>query len=81
MATKDDGDAVADFVDVGEVLHYLDEAENRADDTDGGSETTGRFEDLGFGFPVMLVEGDVDLDHLAEVLKIGAVDGEHERLL
>src|SRR6202040_315976 len=36
-----DGDAAADLVDVGEILHDLDESKDRADDTDGGRVTSG----------------------------------------
>ena len=45
---ESDGDSTAHFLDVGEVLHDLDQAQNGADDPDGWRVTAGGLEYLGF---------------------------------
>ena len=60
------------------MLHNLDEAQDSADDADGGSKPGGSFKDLGdarvFFAPVV----ELELHHSAEVGGGDAVDGQHE---
>ena len=75
-----DGDAAADLVDVGEVLHDLDEAEDGADDADGGRVAASGFEDGGDLFFDLGFVVEFELHDLADFGGLGAVDGEHEGL-
>ena len=75
-----DGDAAADLVDVGEVLHDLDEAEDGADDADGRRVAAGGFEDGGDLFFDLGLVVELELHDLADLAGFGAVDGEHEGL-
>ena len=62
------------------MLHDLDEADDRADDADGGGESAGGFEDggnAGFDFADIV---DLDLHDAAQLGGFGAVDGEHQGL-
>ena len=77
---ESDGDAAADLVDVGEVLHDLDEAEHGADDADGGGIAAGGFEDGGNLFFDLGFVVELELHDLADFAGLGAVDGEHEGL-
>ena len=75
-----DGDATADLVYVGEVLHHLDEAEDGAYDADGGGVAAGGLEYCGnllfdLGFVV-----ELELHDLADLAGFGPVDGEHQGL-
>ncbi len=76
-----DGDAAADLVDVVEMLHDLDESQHRAEDADGGRESSGRFEDRGEPLFVLRDGVEADLHDLAQFVGLGAVDGQHEGLL
>ena len=76
-----DGDAATDLVDVGEVLHDLDEAEDGADDADGGRVAACGFEDCGDFFFDLGFVVELELHDLADLAGLGAVDGEHEGLL
>ncbi len=75
---ESDGNAAADFVNLVEVLHGLDEAENRADDANRGSEAAGGLEDLRNLFFVFGLIVELEFDHFAEFLGFGAIDGQHE---
>ena len=44
---KGDGDAAADFLNVVEMLHHLNQPEHRAENADGGRKASGRLEDRG----------------------------------
>ena len=77
---ESDGDAAADLVDVGEILHDLDEAEDGADDADGGGVAAGSFEDGGDFFFDLGFVVELELHDLADFAGLGAVDGEHEGL-
>ena len=76
-----DGDAFADFIDIVEMLHHLDQAKHRADDADRRSEASRRFEDLRnfllhLGFVV-----DLKLHDLPYLRRFCAVHGQHQSLL
>jgi len=75
-----DGDATADLVDVGEVLHDLDESEDGADDADSGRVASGGLEDGGNLFFDLGFVVELELHDLADLCGFGAVDGEHESL-
>ncbi len=64
-----------------EMLHDLDEAEDRADDADGGGEAAGCFEDLGDALILLALVVELQLHHLAQVGGADAVDGQHQALL
>src|SRR5690606_16698069 len=75
------GDALPHQVDVVEVLHYLDQAEDRSDDADGRGVAAGGFVDLGFSFPLPLLRIEFNRHDAAQLLDIGTVHTERERLL
>ena len=75
-----DGDASAYFGGVVQVLHDLNEAEHRADDSDGGRESSGGLEHFGNVRFVLGLIVELQLHHFANFLRLGAIDGEHEAL-
>ena len=77
---KGDGNAMADALDIVEMLHDLDQTEHRSDDADRRGITAGGLEHLGFGFPTPLGNFDFEFHHAPQVLQIHAVDREQERL-
>ena len=62
-----------DFLDVRQVLHYLNQPQHRADDADGGCISSRGLKDLRFGFPMMLLHADFELHGLPNDLQIRAV--------
>ena len=72
------GDAAPDFINVIQVLHHLDESENRADDADGGRKSSGSLENLGYAFLVLGLIIEFKLHHLAKFLRLGAIHGQHQ---
>ncbi len=67
-------DAVADLIDVSEIFHDLNEAENSTDDPDGGGIAAGGFKDFGFGFGVMFFYRDMKLHGGAEFVEVTPID-------
>ena len=75
-----DGDTTPDLGDVVEVLHDLDQAENGSDDSDRGRETSRGFENLRDVFFVFSLVIQLEFHHLLKLLRLGAVNGQHQRL-
>ena len=71
------GDAASDFVDLVEVLHDLNQSEDRADDADGGGKASGRLEYLGNLLFVLGLVIEFEFHDLAELFGLGAVDRQH----
>ena len=74
------GDAAAHFVNVVQVLHHLDEAQDRPDNANRGRESAGRLEHLGNALFVLGLIIQFKLHHLAQFLGFGAVHRQHQRL-
>src|SRR6202049_4961597 len=62
------GDAVADFVDIGQVFHDLHEAEDGSDDADGGRVSAGSLKNLGFRFTPLLQQRNFQFHNAAELV-------------
>src|SRR5271156_2266890 len=77
---ESNGDAPSDLVDVGEVLHDLDESEDCADDADGGRVAACGFKDGRYFFFDLGFVVELELHDLADFGWLGAVDGEHKGL-
>jgi len=69
-----DGDAAAELVRVGQVLHHVDEPEHRAEDADRGRVAACRLPDLGGRAMALLPGLGLDVERLADALRLEAVD-------
>ena len=79
---SDEGDrnASSNLVDVGEVLHDLNESKDCADDSDGGRIASGSLKHSRDFFFYLGFVVEFELHDLADLGWLGAVDGEHEGL-
>ena len=72
-------DAVADLLDVFQVLHHLNQPHHGPDDADGRRVAAGGVPDLGFRLGFVLGQRDVDLHHFAQFGQVRAVHRQAER--
>ena len=70
---------MAELLRLGEVLEHVDQAHDGADDADGRGVAAGGVEELRRLLRLGLLRLDLGLEDVAELLGVGAVDGERER--
>src|SRR6202012_2085779 len=74
------GNAFAYLFDVIQVLHDLDQSEDRSDDADGGREAACSLEDCGNLFLHYELVVDAQFHNLAQLGGLGSIDGQAQRL-
>src|SRR6185312_16332323 len=77
---KGHGDAAPHLLDVVEVLHYLNKAENGADDADGGGEAAGGIKGLDGALGLLGLVAEFEFHIVAQLLRLGAIHRQHQSL-
>src|SRR6185312_6040447 len=71
--------AAPDFVKLVQMLHHLNQAQHRSQDSNGRRKAPGGFKHLRESLFMFLAAVEFHLHHLAQFAGFGAIHGEHER--
>src|ERR1051326_1045907 len=74
------GDAMPHLLNIGEILHYLNQSQHGADDANRRRVTSRTLERLGLVERMLFLDVDLKVHHLTDLLEIGPVDGQVQGL-